>query len=291
MVRMQRLVCGYYAWMDDTKKVEEAGSGVLVAPGLALSAKHVSKSFEKLDDRIEAGRKRVTVMESQYQIRKGRSEFATMLYQAPLGDELMRWRVKADWPSYDTDITTLAVVAESDAAKRTEPSLDYFEWQLLPPHWRARVRVYGWPEQDIQIMGDDHVWDVALWVEPARVVEYVYPMQAHSFGEFPAFRLDRRLPHGFSGGPVIYDDRLVGIFSGPDLVSCLWPLAIHKYMTPDEVEHPTSELFDRGTINAVDWDQVKGKVERVPCVEALEGTPIGTRCDRKHVILRSRQQT
>ncbi len=281
------LVFARYAWLPESTTVRDAGSGILVAPGLGLFAKHVSKSFEKLDARLEGQRRRATPFDQQYTIKKSIPEFATLAYQSLSEDVNRIWRVSVDWPSHDTDITVLVMDPESPAAKEAAPTLTFLEWQLLPPHWRAKVRVYGWPQQDILIKDRDHFVAAELWEQPAQVVENCYPLNVHGFGEFPVFRIDRSLDAGFSGGPVLYEDVLVGIFTGPDLVSPLWPLAIHAYPDQEGVERSIAEHFDIGTIVARDWDQVKGRVERQDCEVALAGSALESRCVRKHVVLRN----
>ncbi len=283
--RVKPLVFGQYAWMEDTEKAE-AGSGIFVARRLGLSAKHVSKSYRKLAPGFDAKQRRAIPLQPQYERKKVESEFASIVYSfTDRPDDPVHWKVNTDWPSYDTDITTIVVEPRTPAAEKREPELRYLDWQLLPPRIGKMVYVYGFPGQRHRIKHNDHQSQVELWIQPARVVDHVYPMQAHALGEFPGFRLDREMGHGASGAAVVYDDRLVGIFSGPTLVASLWPLAIHMYLDIDEVEQPIADLFENGTINAVDWDEVKGRVERQPCDVALAGSSIESRCEKNHVTL------
>jgi hypothetical protein len=71
-------------------------------------------------------------------------------------------------------------------------------------------------------------------------------MQAHGFGEFPAVRVHRSFPRGLSGFAVVYNDKLVGIFSSPNLVACLWPLALMEYTPSDGQRRSFADYFDRG---------------------------------------------
>ena len=64
--RVKELVFGFYAWTEETTTVDEAGSGILVSPGLALTAKHVTKSFSKLDSQMQAKIEQRTPLDSQY---------------------------------------------------------------------------------------------------------------------------------------------------------------------------------------------------------------------------------
>src|SRR5438046_2827392 len=102
------VVFGHYAWLKEWKAetVKLAGSGVLIAPGFGLGAKHVSKSFEKLDDRIEAAQRRMPAFAAQYTSRPAVTQYAGLLYQAPKirmpsEKDIIYWGVFVDWPSPD----------------------------------------------------------------------------------------------------------------------------------------------------------------------------------------------
>jgi hypothetical protein len=293
MQKVARLAYGHYAWadMDGEQKVEEAGSGVLVAPGLGLTAKHVTKSFFKLDPQYEALHRRSSPLDPQYRVIKRKSEFASLVYQAPYDGGEMNWLPEVTWPSHDTDITCMVLEPQSEAAVRLAPALTFFSWHLLPPKVGSVVTVYGWPGPDINITGGEdtrevHNLAVELHVESAYVIEHCPVMKEHGLREFPGFVLDRELPHGFSGGPVVQNDRLIGIFSGPDYVASLWPLALMTYPDKEEVEHAVADHFEGGAISVWDWLEVKGRPERVPCDEALSGSALETRCTKQHAVLR-----
>ena len=117
------LAFGHYAWLKEWagEKVKEAGSGIFVAPGLGLGAKHVSKGFEKLDDRIEAAQRRMGIFADQYKAQPAVTQYAGLLYQAPTmrmpsEKDIAYWGGFVDWPSPDTDITVLQVEPISEAS-------------------------------------------------------------------------------------------------------------------------------------------------------------------------------
>jgi hypothetical protein len=286
--RMKSLAFGYYAWedKDERRHIKEAGSGCLVAHGFGISAKHVSKSFWKLDPQFDALERRKSPLDPQYQTIRVMTEFASLIYQIPHGEELVTWKPKVTWGSHDTDIDTIQLEPESPAARRVAPTLRYLPWQLLPPPRRALVRLYGWPEQIIDVERSEHALHVELHALRARVVEHFYPMRDHGFASFPAYRLDREFPPGFSGAAVVYNGRFAGVFSGPDLVACLWPLEIMTYQDENRVERQLSDLFESGIIDAsYDRAEIKGRVKRVACEEALAGTAVESRCAKMHISL------
>jgi hypothetical protein len=290
--RVKPIIFGQYAWAEETTEVQEAGSGIFVAPRLGLSAKHVSKSYWKLDSRFEGLQRRRTLFDAQYGKEKMLSEFAALVYSpmwsAQFGDEPVHWGVKTDWASYDTDITTIVVEPRTANAARIEAELRYLDWQLLPPKVGKWVRVFGLPEQEHRIEDNEHQTEAYVWIQPAKIIEHVYPILGHGMFEFPGFLLDRELGHGASGGAVLYDDRLVGIFCGPTMVASLWPLAIHNYLDVDGDERPLAGLLDNDTIHGVDWDEVRGRVQRKTCEDALAGSVVESRCEKQHVVLRGK---
>lgn len=295
MQRIARLAFGHYAWVDSDgeQKIEEAGSGILIAPCLGLTAKDVTKSFFKLDPQYDALQRRSSPLDPQYRVIKRKSDFASLVYQAPHDGGEMNWKAEVTWPSPDTDITSMVLDPRSDGAIRFAPALDFFDWQLLPPKVGSVVIVYGWPDPEISMraLSDSselHDLAVQLRVEPAYVREYCPVMKEHGLREFPGFVLDREMPHGMSGGPVLQNGRLVGIFSGPDYVASLWPLGLMTYPDMQEVERSFADHFDNGEIHVWDWSEVKGHIERVPCDEALFESAQERRCMKQHVVLRAR---
>jgi hypothetical protein len=311
--RMKDLAFGYYAWTDDgyglaeegeegfeKNQVKDAGSGAFVAPGLGLTAKHVAKGFEHLDSQFDALNRRKTPLDDQYKTTKVITEFATMVYQMPTyKGELVSWHADVGWGSADTDIEVLVVRPGSPAAEAAAPRLRYFPWQLLPPKVGSLVWVYGWPEQKIKIEENsdvpgrhDHEWTVELHVEPAWVEEVIYIPHLYRLANFPCFRVRTNyatgLAHGMSGGAVLYNGRLVGVFSGPDLVACLWPLALMSYPISKEENAPEvsfGDHFNNGFIDAsYDWNEVQSRTRRVPCREIVAGNDAEP-CEKMHAAL------
>jgi hypothetical protein len=243
----------------------------------------------RLDDQFDAYNRRGSLFTSQYYATKAETGYSARIYQATgMGlkatvESALSWSVRGDWLSFDTDISVLEVKPETPTAITVAPKLRYLDWYLRPPRVGAAVRVCGYPDAEIDVDGEDHDLGTTFGMESARVVEHLYPIAHHGMGEFPTFRLDHVFDHGFSGGPVLWNDRLVGIFTGPDLVSCLWPLALLDHAG---LGGPClADAFDTGLIRALDWGEIKGHVKRVPCDEALAGRDDHERCTKNHVIL------
>lgn len=297
--RLAPLVFGHYGWREgEVRTIESAGTGIFVAPRFALSARHVSRSYELLDDQFDAARRRSTYLDPKH-VRKlvNKTKYSTLVYQLPYGyarpgDAMgpLEWpspdaadsHVLVDLSSDHTDITTLQTEPTSSGALQVEKTQKFFEWQMLPPPVGAQVRIFGLPGTTILNHGDKHTVAFNVHGDVARVLSVSPVVQDCGFAKFPGFRLDREFEHGMSGAAVFYEDALVGIFSGPDYVAALWPLAIHSYVDVNLKELQMSDLFDSGAIRVRDWAAVNGRVEHVPCEEAGIEDP----CSKEHVILR-----
>lgn len=280
--RVRSLLFGIYAWEDKQEepyRVQEAGSGILIAQEHGLTARHVMEAFTKFDPQFE-GRRRGT---RGVFARRGkpddilRTAISTAVYQENEGTELVQWWPRVSWQSETTDISVLVMKPETAAAERRATNLKYLEWQLMPPHIGARVRVYGWPLPQIDIRTGVHDAHVQLWMRPAIVTEHARVLRAHGFHEFPGYVLNTSLPPAMSGGAVLHNGRLSGIFTGPDYVSALWPLALMRYLLNEDLFISFAEHFDHRVITAIDWDSVKGRAQLREC-ERVD-------CLRKHAML------
>jgi Trypsin len=227
--RVASVTFGIYAWLpEEQRRIEHAGSGVLIAPRLALTAKHVTDDMLRLDSRIDPLRLKKGIFELQY---------STMLYHLPRRAYEIRWAVNANWPSADTDITLLQIIPETEGAdlleKICEPA--YFDWQLLPPPSGAEVKLYGFPKAEIASDGKDHVGQIPFVEQDGVVEEICEPIRTHRMLEFPCYRISKPVDHGFSGGPVFYEGKLAGIVSAGSSydphtwIASLWPLALLTY--------------------------------------------------------------
>jgi hypothetical protein len=285
MSRIATVTFGMYAWLPGTAHaIDNAGSGVLVAHRLALTAKHVTEDMERLDHRHELGRG----------VRPGiEFDYSTTLYQVPRFGKDIRWATKVNWPSKDSDITVMSVVPDgkgSELVERTILPRAFYPWRLQPPPVGAEVRLFGFPLPALANEGAAHAGNVQF-VEQDGVVEEVFePIRTHGMLEFPCYRLSRPVNHGFSGGPVFYEGALAGIVSAGSSyddrawVASLWPLALMRYDDDAGSPHNFSDLFDSGTIRTVDWADVKSRVSRKTCKDALFGTTIEGRCDETHAV-------
>jgi len=274
--RYATISTGMYGWVQgQSSKCDEAGSGVFVAPGLVLAAKHVVNGMGTLDrDWNSAKHDEGDFEEPKFDIR---------LYQAPRWNQPIFWYAKGSIVrSPVTDIAILTVGPDPDypmtlwAADNALPEA-LVPWRLEPPAVGAGVELYGWPKPEIVNDGTIHKGPVR-WVEQKGIVTHVFdPMRDHVRVNFPSFRIERPVEGAFSGGPVFYNGALVGITSssteidpnqsdivGDTYIASLWPLLLQDFEYQGK-KTTFGELFDEGVIECVDYADFRGKVIRKPC--------------------------
>jgi hypothetical protein len=107
----------------EERDVREGGSGIFVAPFLAITARHVSDDLYRLENR-EPPR------------RPHQSQFSAYLFQVldpPNVSATSLWHVDRSVRSPHTDITLLQASAASEVAqKQLEMQSTFFEWRLTP---------------------------------------------------------------------------------------------------------------------------------------------------------------
>lgn len=285
--RVRPLLFGVYAWpeKDGALQVEEAGSGILIAQEHGLTARHVVQSFTKIDPRVEDRRRGRPYRGRAAALEYTETEIPTIAYQESAGDQRVEWTPRIVTQSPETDIAVMAMSPLTPSAEVRARSAEYLEWQLLPPPLGAKVRVYACPEPAIRVDGHMHEASVNFMVRPARVVHHAPVLMEHGFRHFPGYVVDQELPGGASGGAVVYNGRLAGVFTGPSYVSALWPLLLLQHLLAPDLTVSFADHFEHGVIRAVDWSEVKGRVKLLSCDEALAGSGVEGRCLGKHVAL------
>ena len=189
------------------------------------------------------------------------------------------WAFTNIWVNPVTDIATLQL-APTDAPavemmNRMRPLFPM--WSLLPPPVGAAVVLMGQP-RDLPPPGTALSSHLTYTAQPAYVIEVHERRFDRGMYNFPCFVVDREVPHGMSGGPVFYDNRLCGIISGglgeQTVIASLWPVLLSEFENPKLGElnrKVTFEwLFESGQLKATDWSQVKGRI----AYEVEDGKPI-----------------
>jgi hypothetical protein len=223
-----------------------SGTGVIVAPFLALAARHV------LDDhwaRHQGESLPTTPADGR---------FTCVLLQL-VGDELNAWYVNRLWVSELTDIVLLRLTPYSAGARAYKfprrPTLD-----LMPPQVGEHIHAFGYSESAVQATGPKAL---TIHYRPATTHGEVMDVHQQSRDEvkmpFPCFRTNARFDGGMSGGPVFNEaGHLCGLicssyppFSTDEdhasYVVLLWPVMI-LMIDMNRVSHPRGgpmyPLFD-----------------------------------------------
>jgi hypothetical protein len=206
-----------------------AGSGVFIAPYLALTAKHVVEgtwnTFEpewRRWPKAETRASHFLVLSQKLYVR--RPVEAT-------------WAVEEATPIPYTDLMVLRISPQNDVAKEYQWGTGFLDIQLLPPPAGADIWLFGYPE--CQAENDDArdgiTGDFKLEISSARVTA-VEDFRRDSLKDFPGFEFTPAVKAGGSGGPLFYEDRLCGIACvgwqgegvGTGYAAALWPLIFAK---------------------------------------------------------------
>jgi hypothetical protein len=267
--RNASLVCEFEAFRDKPDGGilrRSVGSGMFIAPCQVLTAKHVVMDMHNVnagwadDLRREGSRYRMLPY------------FASASQIADINhpnNNSVDWGLTNVWPNSVTDLALVQVAPIDDHAvqmmNRMRPLFPV--WSLLPPPVDETVVMFGQPRDQAPPSTD--VSDTLTYRgQPARVVERHDRMRDRGMYSFPCFVVDHDVPHGMSGGPVFWKNKLCGIVSGglgdQTVIAALWPACLIEFETPKlgTLNHKTTvqSLFETGQIRAEDWDSVSGKI-------------------------------
>jgi hypothetical protein len=214
------------------------GTAVLVAPGVALTARHVVDEFFRKLDGVEP-RSGMT------------SGFGLGVYQLLPSAEVMPWRVESIFFSEALDIALLALTPASNKEGVTSVWWPEFPvLKLFPPSIGSLITAYGYPGSRVlphtlgamrvwRVVGgtefDDEVLQVVPTTSSGDVLEFYHGGRDSAIMPWPAFRTNARYDGGMSGAPVYNEqNELSGIVCGSmpidgtneheSYVSAIWPV-------------------------------------------------------------------
>lgn len=265
LLRVSRLLFGIFGKIPHGPEAEPdvrgGGSGIFIAPYLGLTARHVSRDLSRLDSRGD--RKPPGTFEGKYDVD---------LFQLvdPVGRPVLRgWQVDHYWDSLVTDITMIQFSQnrEASAGALEELPFGYLEWALSPPPVGTEVTCFGFPGTEPKGLRGAIDIEVKMEIRTARVVEVHQDQRDSGMLCFPCFELDQPVEPAFSGGPVLWGDRLCGlvasdaILSGGSYVTTLWPsLLMEIAHFGREEKTPLGDLFERGVLRSADWAELRGRI-------------------------------
>ena len=275
--RVTPLIFGVFSQVENAhggRDVRFGGSGVFVAPFQTLTARHVNRDLFRIDpfaaDHLQRRLQDVERADGRFYCELPHS---SALFQAKLGrrPRPLIWHVRRCWDSVVTDISFMEVLADgNDAAGVERDMAGFFDWSLLPPPCGAEVVMFGFPQADIRTNAGIMKLNVNYVIQRGLVTD-VYPINRdRGMYNFPCFRINKAVDHGFSGGPVFYDGQLCGIVSGgfddDTYVASLWPLCLLEYEYPDlgalGYKRSFKSLFQSGVLRSKDWPCLEPRIEK-----------------------------
>ena len=259
-----RLVFGIFGFAgNEPYDLQGGGSGIIVAPGLALTARHVVDDFYK---QLE-GREPPSW--------PGRRRHEANLFQVldPFNPEFCpkaSWRVESECRACYTDLALLELNIGCPVSERLQLELSgqFFEWHLGLPPKGAVVLAIGYPKHSVAPEGGGIRVGAPFTYLTLEVTQTFPKHHSKGFYDFPGFHAATSNPieGGFSGGPVFYDGRLCGLVAGEwdhgAYVTALGPLALMDYTLGegDKDKHRFSDLFNNGVIAASDWPAIRDQL-------------------------------
>jgi len=209
------------------------GSGVFVAPFIALTARHV---LQGTWNEFEPQRRK-----NKYPKGKERTTHSLILIQRLYASRpaTASWVIEEAWPDHHTDIALLRVTPHDDVAKTYQWGKGFLKWQLLAPSVGTRIYAFGYPQstaKNAPNADNGVVGDMQISLMEANVTKVEEFRRDNNFNDFPGFEFTPGIAGGYSGGPLFLDDRLCGIASASGFggggevgyAAALWPLILRK---------------------------------------------------------------
>jgi trypsin-like peptidase len=248
-----------------------SGTAVVVAPFLAITAKHVVEDYMNriLGMDIYKGTQNVSSKTVEAHM-----ELVATQYRDK-GQKVNIWRVENVYICLQTDIAFLHLTPSNKEA------FDY-KWtccriNLNPPKIGDDIVGYGFHSSVSDMTKINGRTELSWHDQPAtthgKVTDY-YPIQRDSSRiNFPCFQTDARFDGGMSGGPIFNTSReIIGLICSslpateefPEHVSyvaLIWPTMITQISLPykdlvNDIPYPALTLAERGIISAKGFEKV-----------------------------------
>jgi hypothetical protein len=257
-----RLMCAVLGHLNGASP-RIGGSGVFVAPGIAITARHVIEDLYRTDperaDDLRARAPGVVHMPHNCALFQMTD---TGKDKAPAAT----WSVTGTWHGRFADLALVEAVPDNQFGHEMRESMQqqlFPEWSLLPPPVGAQVVMFGVPDASLVI--SDTGWNFrAPYTSLSSVVlEAFNSRHDRGFFDFPGFFVKGGIGYGFSGGPVFWNGRLCGVASGvlfdKTYVASLWPFGLMEIKKLRSVER-LANWFDERRIHAPDWPEIKNRI-------------------------------
>jgi hypothetical protein len=269
--------------INEENIIYPVGSGVIFAPYLALTAKHVINELWKnihhhpFDERNKTQNGQFSII--GYQILNS-------------SNTNQSWSVNKIWDCPGADIVLLELSVPPDIKGRNYTNWPKLSLNSLPPYPGEIVTGIGFGELD---RNEETILCSAKKSE-GEVLEVFGERRENGVFNFPCFSINANFAHGMSGGPIIdQKGHLRGIVSGssidemPSYGASLWPIAgtkIHDINNQIYSRNPFPlflDLMKSEYCDAINWENIEVREENglrnvrifdpnIP----LQSNPIGT---------------
>lgn len=240
------------------------GTCVMIAPGLAITAKHVITDAVKKYDKIDLD----IPSKEDIELQVTHNSYMFQIIDGKIG---YRWSVKQYFPCPISDICYLTLRPMFDSKKLPVPQ--NLSITLIPPTVGERIYAYGFPHSAVNIDGREIKLNVNPITSAGEVITVYEQFRDTSLISFPAFHTNARFDPGMSGGPVFNESgKLCGLIcSGTTLdtsesdpisyVSLLWPsmgTEVRQKLEYHDLKEKFPVLFlaEHGYIHAEGWERV-----------------------------------
>jgi V8-like Glu-specific endopeptidase len=245
------------------KTFSPSGTAVVIAPYLAMTARHVIEGHWR---DFEIG----PLIHS-----KSTGGFSLQCFQVlKAGGSGALWDVTRLWLSPHTDIAYLRLQPASKTAQT-------HRWRgvrlnLLPPRVGERVSAFGYAASSVTLdqRRDELLWKDSPSTSRGEVIEIHEKFRDTGFMKFPCFRVNARFDPGMSGGPVFNKSGLVcGVIcsslpptesDGEHVSYCasLWPgmatvIDMDRQGFELGMQYPVLDLAKDGFLKAEGWEHVR----------------------------------
>jgi hypothetical protein len=269
---LNSVICEYSLLLvgDDFDLLHPWGTAFFVAPGFAITAKHVLTAFW---DEIEKKPR----PESEKFVE---TSFSVYGLQCPRDNLLSAaWLVKRAWCAKCTDIAFLELQPANDEAGN-------YQWRgrlqlsMLPPKVGERICAFGYPSSGAVAASRDPYLKVDWGLNPSttvgKVIEIHEEYRDRAMLNFPCFQINARFDGGMSGGPVFNEKgQVCGVVCASwdmlseeeyvSYVATLWAAmpTVIDFQSPEfiaKAPYGAFELFNIGFLRQFGWEDIFSRI-------------------------------
>jgi len=257
----ERLTCAVLGHLNGASP-RIGGSGAFVAPGIAITARHVVRDLFRTDpwraDDLLARAPGLIQMPHNLALLQ-------MTDASRDSAPAATWAVTNTWDGLFADLALVEAVPDNKFGHSMRESMQgyFLEWSLLPPPKGTKVVMFGVPDASLVISDTEWNFRGPFSSLSTEVLDVFHLRHDRGLYAFPGFLVKGEVGHGFSGGPVLWNGRLCGVVSGGlgenTYVASLWLFGLMDIKKAGSSEQ-LADWFDARRIPACDWLNVRTRI-------------------------------